>query len=112
GFAPGWAGADSAEKLTNVTIKLTRDVPIAGRVVDLQGKPIAGVSVQVRDVMIQQDGGDLKDFVEGLKKQQPHRPDRPTIWLRPTPLGLTRPAVTGPDGKFRLTRITPHCPPR
>jgi RNA polymerase sigma factor (sigma-70 family) len=109
GFAPGWAGADSVEKLTNVTIKLTRDVPIAGRVVDLQGKPIAGVSVQVRGVRIRQDGGDLKDFVEGLKKQQPHRPDHPEIWLNPAPLGLSRPAVTGADGTFRLMGISGEC---
>src|SRR5262249_44939491 len=68
GFAPGWVGGDNAEQLTDVTVKLARDVPIEGRVVDLQGRPVAGVSVQVRSVRFREDGGDLKDFVEGLKK--------------------------------------------
>jgi RNA polymerase sigma factor (sigma-70 family) len=104
----GWAGADSAEKLTNVTITLARDVPIAGRVLDLEGKPIAGARVQVRGVRVRQDGGDLKDLVERLKKHQdgPHHPE---IWLHPAPLGLTRPAVTGADGKFRITGIRGEC---
>src|SRR5262249_45028485 len=57
-FAPGWVGGENVEKLANVTIKLRKDVPIEGRVVDLQGEPVAGVSVQVRSVSIREDGGD------------------------------------------------------
>jgi hypothetical protein len=108
GNAFGWAGADSADKLTNVTIKLSSDVPITGRVLDLQGKPIAGVSVQVRGVRVRQDGGDLKDLVERLNKRQ-DAPSHPEIWLHPAPLGVARSIVTGADGKFRITGIRSDC---
>src|SRR5262249_10778730 len=49
GYAPGSVYNDSAEKLVDVTVKLTRDVPIQGRVFDLEGKPVAGVSVRVQN---------------------------------------------------------------
>jgi RNA polymerase sigma factor (sigma-70 family) len=104
----GWAGADHADQLTNVTIRLSRDVPITGRVLDLQGKPIAGVSVQVRGVRVRQDGGDLKDLVARLQKKQAG-PNHPDIWLHPAPLGVARPLVTDSDGKFRITGIRGEC---
>jgi protocatechuate 3,4-dioxygenase beta subunit len=106
----GWAGTDNAEKLANLTIKLAKDVPIQGRVIDLQGKPIAGVSVQVRGVRCREDGGDLKAFVEALQtKKYAHRPYWPEMWLDPALLELPRPAVTDADGKFRLTGISGEC---
>src|SRR5262249_39336645 len=69
GFGFGWAGADSAEKLTDVTVRLGKDVPIEGRVLDLQGQPVAGVRVSPRLVRFQETGGGLQDFVEALKAQ-------------------------------------------
>jgi RNA polymerase sigma factor (sigma-70 family) len=114
GFAPGWVGADSADKLANVTIKLGKDVPIKGRVVDLQGKPVAGVRVQVRSVAFCEDGASLKDFVKALRSRQVrfgwwNHPACPRMRLDPRPLGLTPVARTGADGTFRLTGISAEC---
>jgi RNA polymerase sigma factor (sigma-70 family) len=110
GFAFGWVGADSAEKLGNVTVKLAPEVPITGRVVDLQGQPVAGVSVQVRNVRCREDGGDLKALVEALRaKGEARDPSWPGLWLDPALLGLPRPAVTGADGTFRVTGISGEC---
>jgi RNA polymerase sigma factor (sigma-70 family) len=104
GYGPGFVRADSAEQLANVTVKLIKDVPIEGRVVDLQGKPIAGARVQVRS-FAGDDGPDLKPFVEALQKKGASGYRSVRTWLDPELLGLTRPVVTGADGKFRLTGI-------
>jgi RNA polymerase sigma factor (sigma-70 family) len=113
GFAPGWAGGDNAEKLADVTIKLTRDVPVEGRVVDLQGRPVAGVKVQVLSVKVREDGGDLKAFVADLQSRMyadgQILPGFAGTMLDPALLGLTRSAVTGADGTFRLTGISGEC---
>jgi protocatechuate 3,4-dioxygenase beta subunit len=127
GYGHGWVGGDNAEQLRDVTVKLVKDVPIESRVVDLQGKPVAGVSVQVRSVGFRTDGGDLKEFVEALKQHRfsqplfrgvsgdeapkepfpgPHSPD---TTLDPALLGLAQPPMTGADGKFRLTGISGEC---
>jgi hypothetical protein len=107
GYAPGWVGGDNVEKLRDLTIKLAREHPIAGRVVDLQGKPIAGVRVHAQRVSFREDGGDLKGLVKALKSHT--YSDFPGTRVDPALLGLTQPAVTGPDGKFRLTGIGSEC---
>jgi RNA polymerase sigma factor (sigma-70 family) len=114
GFAPGWVGADSALKLTNVTIKLGKDVPIHGRVVDLQGKPIAGVSVQLRNVAFREDGASLEDFVGALRSGQVrfgwwNHDACPRLRLDPGILGLPPVIHTGADGTFRLTGVGAEC---
>jgi RNA polymerase sigma factor (sigma-70 family) len=104
GHGPGFVRAENAEKLGNVTVKLVKDVPIEGRVVDLQGKPIAGARVQVRS-FAGDDGPDLKPFVESLQKKGTSSYRAVRTWLDPKLLGLARPVVTDADGKFRLTGI-------
>ena len=46
------------------------DVPINGRIVDLEGRPVAGVSVTVQDVHGPKTG-DLTAWIEGVKKGEP-----------------------------------------
>jgi RNA polymerase sigma factor (sigma-70 family) len=105
GYGPGWVYNDSAEKLADVTIKLIKDVPIEGRVLDLEGKPVAGVSVRVRSYHLRD--GDLKGWVEALQaKQEVHGPHFSLGSLNPAyQLGLARPVVSGADGIFRLTGV-------
>src|SRR5262249_34506150 len=104
GYGPGFVRADNAEKLANVTVPLMKDVPIEGRMVDLQGKPVAGARVQVRS-FAGDDGPDLKPFVESLQKKGASNYSAVRTWLDPKLLDLAQPVVTGADGKFRLTGI-------
>lgn len=104
GYGPGWVYNDSVEKLTGVTIKLIKDVPIEGRVLDLEGKPVAGVSVRVRSYHSRD--GDLKGWVEALQARKEGHDVHALASMNPAyQLGLTRPVVTGADGTFRLTGI-------
>ncbi len=47
GFGPAWASIGGINEAKDVTLRLVRDdVPIVGRVVDLEGRPIAGVTIR------------------------------------------------------------------
>jgi RNA polymerase sigma factor (sigma-70 family) len=102
GHAPGWVSVHKADMLKNVTVKLVKDVPITGRVVDLQGKPIAGVTVRVRSLAAN-DTEDLKLWVEALQtKKEIWGEHYPRITLDAILPNLTRSATTDADGKFLL----------
>jgi RNA polymerase sigma factor (sigma-70 family) len=97
------------------------DVPIEGRVLDLEGKPIAGVPIQVRSIARRADGKDLAAFVETVKKHlkdgtpeflsEAYQPGALNAalnkfeWQRLAPTGLEVPSTvtTDGDGRFRLT---------
>jgi hypothetical protein len=95
---------DSAEKLVDVTIKLIKDVPIEGRVLDLEGKPVAGVSVRVRNYHPGSDG-DLKAWVDALQAKKEVSVSQLGRMNPAYQLGLAQPVITGADGKFRLTGV-------
>jgi beta-lactamase regulating signal transducer with metallopeptidase domain/protocatechuate 3,4-dioxygenase beta subunit len=55
GFGLGWTWTNK-DVFTDMTVRLTRDVPINGRLLDLQGKPIAGAKVRLGPIMVAIDG--------------------------------------------------------
>ncbi len=60
GFAPAWVEAGDMVKRGEMALRLVRDdVPVRGRVVDPQGRPVAGVAVRVRAIWEVNDGVDL-----------------------------------------------------
>jgi RNA polymerase sigma factor (sigma-70 family) len=69
GYGVGWM--DRGAALGDLSIRMSKDdVPVKGRVVDLEGKPIAGVSVKVRGLMRPAKGDDLAAFQEALKERK------------------------------------------
>jgi hypothetical protein len=89
-----------------MTVKLVKDdVPLEGRVVDLEGKPVGGVTVRILSFAAN-DGEDLKPWVEALQtKKEIYGPHYPRMHLDPAVVGLTQPVVSAADGRFRLTGI-------
>jgi RNA polymerase sigma factor (sigma-70 family) len=95
----------------SLNIRLSKDdVPITGRILDLQGKPIAGVTVHVHGLWWP-NKGDLSAWLGELKEKQEAYPS-----LRAHMMGLENwigrdfgkifpPVVTGDDGRFRLEGI-------
>src|SRR5262249_15624642 len=85
GHGPGLFFASRAEQLANVTVRLVKDLPIEGRVVSLEGKPIAGARVRVREVFTQaRDVEDLGLWVQALRsKKEADNRDRPGLRLDP-----------------------------
>jgi RNA polymerase sigma factor (sigma-70 family) len=60
GFGLAWVEAGSLANGGEATLRLVRDdVPIRGRVLDTQGRPVAGVTVRLGRVRLIKDGVDL-----------------------------------------------------
>src|SRR5262249_25086189 len=100
GLCPDWAEVP-AGKPGELTLKLSDDdLPVRGRVLSLEGKPLPGVRVEVLGVM-KNPGGDLTHWVDGVKKGYWYQ------WRRmpPRSLGLPGSVMTDKEGRFRLVGV-------
>jgi RNA polymerase sigma factor (sigma-70 family) len=102
---------EKKSRRTDLTIRLVKDVPLTGRVLDLQGKPIAGVTVRVQGLHTPHRG-DLTGFVNALKeKKELFPPLREHLlgfeggWIGRDVGTLFVPVTTGADGRFTIHGI-------
>jgi hypothetical protein len=105
GFGLGWV-AVAGDPITDATVRLADDLPITGKLIDLQGKGVAGATVAVDDV---RDGppGAFDAMLANWKKSADAqeaaagRLNR-AIWNRGS-LARTFRTTTAADGTFTLT---------
>ncbi len=120
GLAPVWVEAGDMVKQGEKSLRLVRDdVPVCGRVLDSQGRPVAGVVVRVRAIWEINDGTDLDAMLasgavdEGNMLRIAHRygdslGESTPVWRAdPTPLwpGGRNTWTTGADGGFEVQGI-------
>jgi beta-lactamase regulating signal transducer with metallopeptidase domain len=113
GFGLGWAdAAESGEKpidRLNLTLRLARDdLPISGRIVDLQGHPVAGVAIEPGEIL-EPEAADLSSWINAsrgskgesweLEREQLKR----KLW--PRAAGLPNATITDMDGRFSMHGI-------
>ena len=106
GYAFGLATyQDDAEELT---LKLPRDdVPISGRIIDLQGRPVAGATVSVLLVGCPA-GGSLDGLIDALERKDVRLLDSKfqLVYLScQTDPPFIPPVKTGADGRFLIAGI-------
>src|SRR5262249_49145833 len=109
GYSPGMNLPSELASAGNLTLRLAKDdVPIQGRILDLQGKPIPGVTVRV-DALSMPTPGDLTPWLKALEAYPQdgypieHR-FLETVHLREaTPIFPT--VVTDAEGRFQLKGI-------
>src|SRR5206468_3624216 len=69
GAGPDWADAAAVAKGGEATLRLAKDdVAIAGRVLDLEGQPVAAAAVQVAYLEARTGDGDLAPWIETKQK--------------------------------------------
>jgi len=81
----------------------TRNMPITGRIVDLEGRPVAGATVQVTHIT-KPKGGDLDPWIEAVKRgEPPWIAYKHLIYEPPTAPEAKRPRATSDaQGRFRF----------
>jgi RNA polymerase sigma factor (sigma-70 family) len=95
-------------KSHEVTLRLVRDdVPVSGRLLNLEGRGLAGVTVSVRLVEKRADGGDLTAFIatkrQWARGNYVNGPDMKNLGAVALPLVTS--VTTDEDGRFRLTGL-------
>jgi RNA polymerase sigma factor (sigma-70 family) len=102
GFGVDWIEWDDGDgRRDGVSFRLVKDVPITGRVLNTEGRPIAGVSVSVTSILVPPDDK-LDDFLAGWVRnlQESINSSRKRLYV---PLdGIAGPATTDREGRFTL----------
>jgi RNA polymerase sigma factor (sigma-70 family) len=101
GFGVDWADVPRDGADVERTFRLVKDVPLRGRLLDTQGKPLAGATVRVGSIL-PPDDGKLDAFLTGWKENwQDAQHVRKPLYA---PLDGVLPVVKADkDGRFELT---------
>ena len=89
-------------------MKLASDEPVEGRIVNLEGQPIAAVRVTAEEIQANQEDN-ISKWIEGLRTgKNIYRTEGSGTPDQSLPLAvpqLRKRAVTGNDGRFRLAEM-------
>ena len=110
GYGPAWAHDMKVGDPDGLDLRLAADdVPIAGRLIDMEGHPVAGVAVRVIQLDATPEGdltrwlGEIAPMASGDTASGFRAFHRFTRSLPAALAALIRPSTTGSDGRFRLT---------
>src|SRR5581483_10260883 len=111
GYGLDWVNLGTHEAATELNLRLVKDdVPVNGRIVTLEGKPVAGAKVRVRQ-LIKFTNEDLTSYLKQVEA---------SVWADAGPAGQSLfsgrgtaaealpwlpAATTDRDGRFRLTGL-------
>jgi RNA polymerase sigma factor (sigma-70 family) len=103
GFAADWVGVGNADLAKPVVLRLARAVPVRGRVLTLEGKPVPGAAVRVWRVGAHDGKNGLKEMYEAWAAS----PNEAASLLQkllfyPAAGGLPEKVTAGADGRFEI----------
>jgi len=110
GFGLGVSDSDEDDYGRELTVRMPRDdAPISGRLLDLEGRPVAGATVRA-DAVAAPPGGDLAPFLNAARNSRLRIYELQAKYLpkeiRFFPHWQPIPTVTtGPDGRFLIRGI-------
>lgn len=98
------------DRAADLTLRLVKDdAPIRGRILDLQGRPVAGARVRITDTLYVPEKGDLSAWLAVLqnpKKDGKFSWEAHLTYLYSTAFAqLFPPVTTGADGRFCIRGI-------
>jgi RNA polymerase sigma factor (sigma-70 family) len=102
GFGCDWTRIDATMSSQELTLRLVKDVPISGRILDQDGKPVVGGRVYLSSVQAYASESLTAALAEFRKSNG--FPGGEKRWGGPLP-GPARTVTTGPDGRFRMAGL-------
>lgn len=104
GFGFEWVEASKTDANGDLTINLVKDVPIHGRILTLEGRPVVGAKVKLSTVSAPDGGLDdyIKELRGGLRGDRALKSSRLGRSAFP---GMRDSAVTDAEGRFTLAGI-------
>jgi hypothetical protein len=106
GFGVEWVRGRIPVDSKPLVLKLVPESPIHGRVVDLEGRPVSGVRVQVRQLTAPREGEDLGPWLDAMKGLNSH--SRIGGQLPGYEDETSPPVVSDADGRFVVRGIGPE----
>jgi protocatechuate 3,4-dioxygenase beta subunit len=100
GFGASWERVSRPDE--DLTIRLVPDEPIRGRVIDTQGRPVAGAAVRVEEILSPRTGR-LNPFIDGWISFWHDSYGAIDGGLNQPPPSLVRVTPTDRDGRFQIT---------
>ncbi len=110
GFGAAWGFYDGGDSSEPVTLQLGVDIPIKGRVIDLEGRPVAGTSVIVSKLRLSK-GEDLTKWLSSIKAGEFRETADKHAWHRVVTklIGIPEKVTTRNDGSFEIHGIGKEC---
>jgi protocatechuate 3,4-dioxygenase beta subunit len=100
GYGPDWTYQGEPAQRIELTLRLVKDVPIQGRVLDLEGKPVKGATFQVLHIEAYTNTDAFLQTVRNRESPELHSKG----WSGPFP-GQPKTLTTDADGRFRLAGV-------
>jgi RNA polymerase sigma factor (sigma-70 family) len=101
----GWVEVPGEQTSDDLTIRLVRDdVPITGQIVDLEARPVAGVTLQVERIDAAA-GDDLDPWLKAVRNKKGFTLQLRSQFLRRDTYAVSTKVTTDEKGRFRLTGI-------
>jgi RNA polymerase sigma factor (sigma-70 family) len=100
GFGVNWVEVRTDQPTDEATLKLVKDQPITGRVLDTEGKPVAGVTVRIAQIQVP-DNEKLDSYLTQWKQSWVEAYHSPTKNLY-VPNMILGTATTDGNGQFKL----------
>ncbi len=98
GFGPGWQQRAYVPEEQEAVLSLVKDLPLRGRVIDLEGRPVAGVQVTVSDLAAAEEE-ELDAWLRSLQSGEGRGGLARYLQLPPE---RSLAAETGADGRFEI----------
>jgi protocatechuate 3,4-dioxygenase beta subunit len=100
GYGPDWTFQAKPGAAAELNLRLVKDVPIGGRILDVNGKPVKGAKLRIEHT---EAWADTDTFLQSVRDREWARIASKS-WFGPFP-GKSGTLTTDANGRFRLTGV-------